>query len=107
MSTVGTIAPMPGNRAASVATCRAAAAASSAFDGTQPVFTQVPPIAPASTITTCRPKPSARIAAAKPAAPEPITARLQSIPLVVTSCRLSHYPDDASMNLPRRWNVKR
>lgn len=65
---------MPGNRPSSE-TCRASAAASRAFDGTHPVFTQVPPTVPRSIITTVRPVDRAAIAAANPAPPEPITAR--------------------------------
>ena len=57
------------------AACRAAAAASSALDGTQPVFTQVPPVVPRSIITTDAPASRAVIAAANAAPPEPMIAR--------------------------------
>jgi hypothetical protein len=73
-STAPALVAIPGNRCAS-ATWRALAAASSAFDGTQPVFTQVPPTVPRSIITTERPLPRAAIAAANPAAPDPMMAR--------------------------------
>jgi hypothetical protein len=65
---------MPGN-AWVPAECRAAAAASSALDGTHPVFTQVPPVSPRSIMITLALPSTAVIAAANPAAPEPITAR--------------------------------
>jgi hypothetical protein len=73
-STAPALVAMPGNRCSS-ATWRASAAASSALDGTQPVLTQVPPTVPRSIITTERPIPRAAIAAANPAAPDPMTAK--------------------------------
>lgn len=66
---------MPGKRCPSSALRRASAAASSALDGTQPVFTHVPPVVPRSTITTERPLRRAAIAAANAPPPEPMTAR--------------------------------
>lgn len=76
MSTAPAVATIPGKRpVASAAVCRASAAVISALDGTQPVFTHVPPTRPRSIITTDLPIPRARIAAAKAAPPEPITAR--------------------------------
>src|SRR5216683_2287030 len=65
---------IPGNRWRA-APCRAAAAASSALDGTHPVFTQVPPTAPRSIITTDAPASLAVIAAANAAPPDPMIAR--------------------------------
>src|SRR5215467_13160825 len=58
---------------------RAVAAASSALDGTHPVFTQVPPIVPRSIITTEAPASLAAIAAANAAPPEPAIARSNSM----------------------------
>src|SRR5690625_707022 len=76
MSTGSAVVAIPGNRvAASTATCRAPAAAMSAFDGTQPVFTQVPPSVPRSIITTDFPSVLARIAAANAPPPDPMMAR--------------------------------
>ena len=76
MSTGPAVAAIPGNREpASAATWRASAAASSALDGTHPVFTHVPPNVPRSIITTDFPSVVARIAAANAAPPDPITAR--------------------------------
>jgi hypothetical protein len=63
---------------------RASAAASSAFDGTHPVFTQVPPVVPRSTITTRLPLLVAAMAAANAAEPEPMTARSKPDSVVVT-----------------------
>ncbi len=73
MSTGPACVTMPGN--AWVTAERRAAAASSALDGTHPVFTQVPPVSPRSIMTTLAPPSAAVIAAANAAAPEPMTAR--------------------------------
>ena len=51
------------------------AGASIALEGMQPVLTQVPPTVADSTSATLAPSSVARIAAAKPAAPEPRTTR--------------------------------
>src|SRR5690606_8199021 len=76
MSTGSAVVAMPGNRVgASVATWLASAAAISAFDGTQPVFTHVPPNVPRSTITTDLPSVVARMAAANAPPPDPMIAR--------------------------------
>ena len=49
------------------------AAASSAFDGTQPLFRHSPPIAPRSISTVDTPKAAAAVATERPAAPAPMT----------------------------------
>jgi hypothetical protein len=74
MSTGPACVARPGNRWLA-ASCRAAAAASSALDGTHPVFTHVPPIVPRSIITTEAPASRAVIAAANAAPPDPVMAR--------------------------------
>jgi len=74
MSTRAADVEIPGNRW-SEALWRASAAASSALDGTHPVFTQVPPTVPRSTITTFLPSPLAWMAAANAPPPEPMIAR--------------------------------
>jgi hypothetical protein len=66
---------MPENRAAARALCKVSAARISAFDGTQPILTQVPPIVPAPISATCAPCSAAVIAAEKPADPAPTTTR--------------------------------
>src|SRR3546814_20178275 len=72
MST-GVVEPVsPGNRDKSAAVCRASAAASSAFDGTHPVLTHVPPTVPFSTLTQPLPLQVARHAAANAALRAPI-----------------------------------
>ncbi len=43
--------------------------------GTHPTLTQVPPMVPASTMATVAPSSAARMAAANPAEPPPITIR--------------------------------
>ncbi|SKY39067.1 Uncharacterised protein [Mycobacteroides abscessus subsp. abscessus] len=68
-------APRPGNRSAAAAAWRASAAASNVFDGTHPTFTQVPPTVSRSIITTDLPWPTAAIAAANAAEPDPTIAR--------------------------------
>jgi hypothetical protein len=68
MSTGPVWVAIPGNRW-SAATCRAPAAASSALDGTHPVFTHVPPTVPRSIISTEAPRSRAVTAAANAAAP--------------------------------------
>ncbi len=73
-STGPALVAMPGNRCSSE-TWRASAAVSSALDGTHPVLTQVPPTVPCSINATEQPMPLAAIAAANPAAPEPMMAR--------------------------------
>ena len=74
MSTGPACVARPGNRWLA-ASCRAAAAASSALDGTHPVSTHVPPIVPRSIITTDAPASRAVIAAANAAPPDPVMAR--------------------------------
>jgi hypothetical protein len=66
--------------------------ASSAFDGTQPVFTQVPPTVPRSIITTERPLPRAAIATANPAAPDPMMARSYRIRTSLPNSRAGQRP---------------
>ena len=56
----------------------AAIAAKRAFDGTQPLLTQVPPISEDSTIATFSPLPAACLAASKPPYPAPITIKSKS-----------------------------
>jgi hypothetical protein len=73
--------------------CRAAATASSALDGTHPVFTHVPPVVPRSIITTEAPTSRAVIAAANAAPPEPMIARSYLISVLSRSrpaARLKH-----------------
>ncbi len=74
MSTGPACVVIPGKRW-SLASCRAAAAASSALDGTHPVFTHVPPMVPRSIITTDASASRAVIAAANAALPDPVIAR--------------------------------
>ncbi len=79
MSTGPACVAIPGNGWLA-APCRAAAAASSALDGTHPVLTHVPPTVPRSTITTDAPASLAVIAAANAAPPEPMIARSYRMP---------------------------
>src|SRR5262249_37932631 len=95
------LAPMPGNRPADTATCRASAAASSALDGTHPVFTHVPPTVPRSIITTDASRRRAATAPAHPAPPEPMIAR--SYPIAQLLDRQTH---PACRMLPRRHSIR-
>src|SRR5712691_2752993 len=74
MSTGPARVTIPGN-GWSAASWRAAAAASSALDGTHPVFTHVPPTVPRSIISTEAPASRAVMAAANAAPPDPMIAR--------------------------------
>ena len=67
-STVLAVVSTPGNGCVN-APCRASAAAKRALEGTQPTFTQVPPVSACSIITTEAPRRVASIAQAKPALP--------------------------------------
>ncbi len=71
------ITPSKGLVVRTWATC---AARRRIFDGTQPTFTQVPPVVPRSTIVTCAPPCLSRRAAAKAAAPLPMIATFSAAP---------------------------
>src|SRR5699024_10879999 len=72
----------PGNGLVRAA-CRVPAAANSVLDGTQPMFTQVPPRVSRSITNTSLPARRAVMAAAMPAPPEPTTTRSTSKPCTI------------------------
>ena len=74
-STGGAQGSTPGNRPEAAAPCTASAARIIALDGTQPTFTQVPPIVPWPTSATRKPASAAVIEAENPAEPAPTTIR--------------------------------
>ncbi len=81
MSTTGAPAETP-NREARRTVSAAAALATSVFVGMQPVLTQVPPMAPRSTIATFMPAAERRAASAGPACPVPMMIASYCMPVV-------------------------
>src|SRR5215469_4652793 len=96
MSTGPACVAIPGKRWLA-ASCRAAAAASSALDGTHPVFTHVPPIVPRSIIATDAPASRAVIAVANAAPPDPMIAR--------SNCMIVPSPDQRGALPARPANI--